>query len=130
MIILIRMDPQRQTPMYLFLSHLSFCDLCYSTTIGPKMLVDLLAKNKPIPFYGCALQFSIACTFADSECLLLAVMAYDQYKAVKQPLALCSQHVQQGVLPAHAWGFPGGDNSFSDTHSINILFMLLWVKCD
>ena len=80
------MDPQRQTPMYLFLSHLSFCDLCYSTTIGPKMLVDLSAKNKPIPFYGCALQFSIACTFADSECLLLAVMAYDRYSAVSSPL--------------------------------------------
>ncbi|KAF4011982.1 hypothetical protein G4228_003130 [Cervus hanglu yarkandensis] len=86
MIILIRMDPQLQTPMYLFLSHLSFCDLCYSTAVGPKMLVDLLAKNKPIPFYGCALQFLIACTFADSECLLLAVMAYDWYKTVRSPL--------------------------------------------
>ena len=43
MIILIRMDPQLHTPMYFFLSHLSFCDLCYSTAIGPKMLVDLLA---------------------------------------------------------------------------------------
>ncbi|XP_005701941.2 PREDICTED: olfactory receptor 5W2-like [Capra hircus] len=86
MIILIRMDPQLQTPMYFFLSHLSFCDLCYSTAIGPKMLVDLLAKNKPIPFYGCALQFLIACTFADSECLLLAVMAYDRYRAISRPL--------------------------------------------
>ena len=86
MIILIRMDPQLQTPMYFFLSHLSFCDLCYSTAIGPKMLVDLLAKNKPIPFYGCALQFLVACTFADSECLLLAVMAYDRYRAISSPL--------------------------------------------
>ena len=86
MIILIRMDPQLQTPMYFFLSHLSFCDLCYSTAIGPKMLVDLLAKNKRIPFYGCALQFLVACTFADSECLLLAVMAYDRYKAISSPL--------------------------------------------
>ncbi|XP_055278423.1 olfactory receptor 5W2-like [Moschus berezovskii] len=86
MIILIRMDPQLQTPMYFFLSHLSFCDLCYSTAIGPRMLADLLAKNKPIPFYGCALQFLIACTFADSECLLLAVMAYDRYKAISSPL--------------------------------------------
>ena len=86
MIILIRMDPQVQMPMYFFLSHLCFCDLCYSTAIGPKMLVDLLAKNKPIPFYGCALQFLVACTFADSECLLLAVMAYDRYKAISSPL--------------------------------------------
>ena len=80
--------------------------------------------------YGCALQFLVFCIFADSECLLLAVMAYDQYKVVKQPLALCSQHVQQGVLPAHAWGFPGGDTSFSGTHAISIPFVFLWVKCD
>ena len=81
-------------------------------------------------FHGCALQFLVFCIFANSECLLLAVMAYDQYKAVKQSLALCSQHVQQGVLLAHAWGFPGRDNSFSDTHTISIPFMFLWVKCD
>ncbi|XP_057585007.1 olfactory receptor 5W2-like [Hippopotamus amphibius kiboko] len=86
MIILIRMDRQLHTPMYFFLSHLSFCDLCYSTAIGPKMLVDLFAKNRSIPFYGCALQFLIFCTFADSECLLLAVMAYDRYKAISNPL--------------------------------------------
>ncbi|CAI9153579.1 unnamed protein product [Rangifer tarandus platyrhynchus] len=86
MITLIRMDPQLHTPMYFFLSHLSFCDLCYSTAIGPKMLVDLFAKIKSIPFYGCALQFLVFCIFVDSECLLLAVMAYDRYKAVSSPL--------------------------------------------
>uniref|UniRef100_A0A8D1W5N1 Olfactory receptor n=1 Tax=Sus scrofa TaxID=9823 RepID=A0A8D1W5N1_PIG len=86
MITLIRMDPQLHTPMYFFLSHLSFCDLCYSTAVGPKMLVDLLAKNKAIPFYGCALQFLILCIFVDAECLLLAVMAYDRYKAISNPL--------------------------------------------
>ena len=72
--------------MYFFLSHLSFCDLCYSTAIGPKMLVDLFAKNKSISFCGCALQFLGFCTFVDSECLLLAVMAYDRYKAISSPL--------------------------------------------
>ncbi|XP_006877975.1 PREDICTED: olfactory receptor 5W2-like [Chrysochloris asiatica] len=86
MIFLIRMDSQLQTPMYFFLSHLSFCDLCYSTAIGPKMLVDLFAKNKSIPFIGCAMQFFTFCIFADSECLLLAVMAFDRYKAISNPL--------------------------------------------
>ncbi|XP_064144178.1 olfactory receptor 5W2-like [Loxodonta africana] len=86
MIILIKMDSQLQTPMYFFLSHLSFCDLCYSTAIGPKTLVDLLTKDKSISFYGCALQFFIFCVFADSECLLLAVMAFDRYKAISNPL--------------------------------------------
>ncbi|XP_004708552.1 olfactory receptor 5W2-like [Echinops telfairi] len=86
MITLIRMDAQLQTPMYFFLSHLSFCDLCYSSAIGPKMLVDLFAKNKTIPFMGCALQFYTFCMFADFEFLLLAVMAFDRYQAISNPL--------------------------------------------
>nr|XP_006997625.1 olfactory receptor 5W2-like [Peromyscus maniculatus bairdii] len=86
MIILIRVDSQLHTPMYFFLSNLSFCDLCYSTAIGPKMLVDLLAEEKSIPMVGCALQFLTFCVFADSECLLLAVMAFDRYQAINNPL--------------------------------------------
>ncbi|XP_003423295.2 olfactory receptor 5W2-like [Loxodonta africana] len=86
MIILIRMDSQLHTPMYFFLSHLSFSDFCYSTAVGPRMLVDLLTKDKSISFLGCALQFFIFCIFTDSECLLLAVMAFDRYKAISNPL--------------------------------------------
>ncbi|XP_057364157.1 olfactory receptor-like protein OLF2 [Manis pentadactyla] len=85
MIILIRMDSRLHMPIYFFLSHLSFSDLCYSTAVGPRMLVGFIAKNKSISFCGCALQFLIFCTFADSECLLLAVMAFDWYKAISNP---------------------------------------------
>ncbi|XP_010614520.1 olfactory receptor 5W2 [Fukomys damarensis] len=86
MIILIRVDSRLHTPMYVFLSHLSFSDLCYSNAVGPKMLVDLLAENRSIPFIGCALQFFIFCVFTDAECVLLAVMAFDRYKAISSPL--------------------------------------------
>ncbi|XP_072483727.1 olfactory receptor 5W2-like [Notamacropus eugenii] len=86
MIILIRIDPHLHLPMYFFLSHMSFCDLCYSTAIGLKMLVDFYAKDKSISFIGCALQFYFFCSFADSECLLLAVMALDLYVAISNPL--------------------------------------------
>ncbi|XP_048216238.1 olfactory receptor 5W2-like [Perognathus longimembris pacificus] len=86
MITLIRMDAQLHTPMYIFLSHLSFSDLCYSTAVGPKMLLDLISKNKSIPFAGCALQLFIFCMFTDAECMLLAVMALDRYKAISNPL--------------------------------------------
>ncbi|KAB0368781.1 hypothetical protein FD755_019815 [Muntiacus reevesi] len=86
MITLIRMDPQLHTPMYFFLSHLFFCDLCCSTAIDPKMLVDLLTKQRSISFYDCALQFLVFSKFIDCECLLLAVMTYDQYKAISSPL--------------------------------------------
>ncbi|XP_052038849.1 olfactory receptor 5W2-like [Apodemus sylvaticus] len=86
MITLIRMDPQLHTPMYFFLSHLSFSDLCYSTAVGPRMLVDLVAEKHSIPFIGCFLQLLFVCIFIDVECMLLAVMAFDRYKAISKPL--------------------------------------------
>uniref|UniRef100_A0A8C6H5W5 Olfactory receptor n=1 Tax=Mus spicilegus TaxID=10103 RepID=A0A8C6H5W5_MUSSI len=86
MIILIRMNSQLHTPMYFFLSHLSFSDICYSTAVGPKMLVGLIFKNNSIPFIDCAVQFFIFCIFTDAECVLLAVMAFDRYKAISNPL--------------------------------------------
>ena len=94
MIILVRKDSQLHTLVYFFLSHLSFSDLCYATAIGPKMLVGFIAKNKSIPLYDCARQFLIFSTFVDSECLLLAVMAFDQYKVIGSP---CST---QSTCPA------------------------------
>ncbi|EDL79401.1 olfactory receptor 586 (predicted) [Rattus norvegicus] len=86
MIVLIKLDSQLRTPMYFFLCHLSFSDICYSTAVGPKMLVDLLTKCKSISFGGCALQFFFTCIFIDAECVLLAVMAFDRYKAISNPL--------------------------------------------
>ncbi|XP_037377438.1 olfactory receptor 5W2-like [Talpa occidentalis] len=86
LIFLIRMDSQLHTPMYFFLSQLSFYDLCYSTAVGPKTLVNLISTNKSIPFFGCALQFFVFCFFIDSECVLLAVMAFDRYQAISNPL--------------------------------------------
>ncbi|XP_007643901.1 olfactory receptor 5W2-like [Cricetulus griseus] len=85
MITLIRMDPQLHTPMYFFLSHLSFSDLCYSTAVGPKMLIGLLGENS-ISFVSCFLQLLVVSIFIDVECLLLAVMAFDRYKAISNPL--------------------------------------------
>ncbi|XP_052037227.1 olfactory receptor 5W2-like [Apodemus sylvaticus] len=86
MIILIRKNPQLHTPMYFFLSHLSFSDICYSTAVGPKMLVGLMTKSNSITFIGCAMQFFTFCIFTDAECVLLAVMAFDRYKAISNPL--------------------------------------------
>ncbi|XP_006092134.1 olfactory receptor 5W2-like [Myotis lucifugus] len=86
MILLINMDPSLHTPMYYFLSNLSFCDVCYSSTISPKMLVDFLSEQKNIPYNLCAIQMYFFGAFADVECLMLAVMAYDRYVAICNPL--------------------------------------------
>ncbi|XP_003802445.1 olfactory receptor 5I1 [Otolemur garnettii] len=86
LMLLIRIDPHLQTPMYFFLSNLSFADLCYSSVIVPKMLVNFLSENKSISYYGCALQFYFFCAFADTESFILAAMAYDRYVAICNPL--------------------------------------------
>ncbi|XP_004585368.2 olfactory receptor 5I1 [Ochotona princeps] len=86
LILLIRADPHLQTPMYFFLSNLSLVDLCYSSVIIPKMLIDFLSENKTISYHGCALQFYFFCTFADTESFILAAMAYDRYVAICNPL--------------------------------------------
>ncbi|XP_039390481.1 olfactory receptor 1038-like [Mauremys reevesii] len=86
MILLITIDPGLHTPMYFFLSNLSFCDLCYSTIISPKMLLNFLAKRKSISYIACAVQMNLSVVFTDVECLLLALMAYDRYVAICNPL--------------------------------------------
>ncbi|XP_043313197.1 olfactory receptor-like protein OLF2 [Cervus canadensis] len=86
MILLIKVDPRLHTPMYYFLSNLSFCDICYSSTISPKMLADFLSEQKRIPYDVCAIQMYFFGAFADVECLMLAVMAYDRYIAICNPL--------------------------------------------
>ncbi|XP_008065353.1 olfactory receptor 5W2-like [Carlito syrichta] len=86
MILLIKMDPRLHTPMYYFLSNLSFCDVCYSSTVSPKMLSDFLSEKKRIPYNLCAIQMYLFGAFADVECLMLSVMAYDRYIAICNPL--------------------------------------------
>ncbi|XP_005885164.1 PREDICTED: olfactory receptor 5D13-like [Myotis brandtii] len=86
MIMIIRTSPQLHTPMYFFLSHLSFVDFCYSTTITPKLLENLVVEERTISFPGCIMQFFLACLFAVAETFMLAVMAYDRFVAVCSPL--------------------------------------------
>ncbi|XP_073924156.1 olfactory receptor 5L1-like isoform X2 [Castor canadensis] len=86
MVALIQVSSQLHTPMYFFLSHLSFVDFCYSSVIVPKMLANILNKNKAISFLECMVQFYLFCTCVISDVFLLAVMAYDRFVAICNPL--------------------------------------------
>ncbi|XP_002709007.1 olfactory receptor 5G25-like [Oryctolagus cuniculus] len=86
MITIIWIDSRLHTPMYFFLSHLSFVDVCSSSAIGPKMLTDIFVEKKAISFFGCAAQISFFGQFVVTECFLLASMAYDRYIAICKPL--------------------------------------------
>ncbi|XP_043326444.1 olfactory receptor 1L8-like [Cervus canadensis] len=77
-------DPQLHTPMYFFLSVLSFTDICFTTTIVPRMLVNFLS-HKTISYAGCLTQMYFIYALGNTDSCLLAVMAYDRYVAICDP---------------------------------------------
>ncbi|KAM6151602.1 olfactory receptor 8A1-like [Rhynchocyon petersi] len=83
---LIVVSPRLHTPMYFFLSNLSFLDFCYSSVTVPKMLMGFFSDYQTISFFGCMAQTSFFVIFAVTEFFLLASMAYDRYVAVCNPL--------------------------------------------
>ncbi|XP_046494102.1 olfactory receptor 2D2-like [Equus quagga] len=83
---LVQVDSQLHTPMYFFLFNLSLADLCFSTNIIPQTLAHLLSKKKLISFTRCAAQLLLFLIFGCTQCALLAVMSYDRYVAIGNPL--------------------------------------------
>lgn len=82
----IRTDHSLHVPMYFFLSVLSFSELCYSLSIIPNMLANLLRDKNTISFIGCALQMCVFLGFGCTNCMLLVVMGYDRYVSICKPL--------------------------------------------
>ncbi|KAM6164258.1 olfactory receptor 1E5-like [Rhynchocyon petersi] len=85
-IVLIQLDSHLHTPMYLFLSNLSFSDLCFSSVTMPKLLQNMQSHDHSIPYAGCLTQMYFFLFFGDLESFLLVAMAYDRYVAICFPL--------------------------------------------
>lgn len=80
------LDSKLHNPMYFFLSHLSFLDLCFTSSIVPQLLVNLGSSDKSITYGGCVVQLYVSLALGSTECVLLAIMSYDRYVAVCRPL--------------------------------------------
>ncbi|XP_014635323.1 PREDICTED: olfactory receptor 1052-like [Ceratotherium simum simum] len=120
MIILIWLNAQLHTPMYFFLSNLSFCDICYSTVFAPKMLVNFLSKHKSSTFSGCVLQSFFFLGYVTTEGILLSMMAYDRYVAIVNPLLYTVVMTQMVCIWMVLASYSGGlINSL--THTVGLL---------
>ncbi|XP_041429903.1 olfactory receptor 5B21-like [Xenopus laevis] len=86
LIIVVRINEQLQTPMYFFLRNLSIIDICFSSTIVPRIIINTLSRDRSVSLLDCALQMFFHLAVGGTECLILAVMAYDRYAAICQPL--------------------------------------------
>ncbi|XP_036288819.1 olfactory receptor 1J1-like [Pipistrellus kuhlii] len=104
-ILLIRLDSRLHTPMYFFLSHLAFTDVCFSSVTVPKMLTNMQTQNLSIPYKGCVSQTYFFILFADLDSFLITSMAYDRYVAICHPLqytTIMSQNICI-MLVAGSW---------------------------
>ena len=85
-IMLILMDYRLHSPMYFFLSNLSFSEVLTTTCAVPKMLAGFLSDRKSISFGGCFTQSYFYFLSGCTEFILFAVMSYDRYVAICCPL--------------------------------------------
>uniref|UniRef100_A0A8C6RBY7 Olfactory receptor n=1 Tax=Nannospalax galili TaxID=1026970 RepID=A0A8C6RBY7_NANGA len=90
LIVLIRMDSHLHTPMYFFLSNLSFIDLCYVTCTVPQMLSDFFQEKQTVSFVSCTIQNFIFSTMGLGESCLMTAMAYNRYAAICNSLLYSS----------------------------------------
>ncbi|KFO21764.1 olfactory receptor 1052 [Fukomys damarensis] len=119
MILLIQISPKLSTPMYFFLSCLSFVDACYSSVIAPKLLITLLVVRETISFSGCIIQHLFFGVFITTEGFLLSVMAYDRYVAIANPL-LYNMAMSRRKCVALAVGSYTGGLINSLTHTVSL----------
>lgn len=85
-VVLTLIDPALHIPMYFFLRNLSFTEVCYTLVIVPQMLANFLDKSRSVSLTACAAQMYFFIAFGGAECFLLALMAYDRYMAICNPL--------------------------------------------
>ncbi|KAB0388331.1 hypothetical protein FD755_003287 [Muntiacus reevesi] len=85
-ILTVSSDSHLHTPMYFFLSNLSFVDICFISTTIPKMLWNVQTQSKVITYEGCITQIYFFLLFAVLDIFLLTVMAYDRFVAICHPL--------------------------------------------
>ncbi|XP_045353014.1 olfactory receptor 7A10-like [Leopardus geoffroyi] len=86
MILAIITDSCLHTPMYFFLSNLSFSDICFTSTTVPKMLLNIQTQSRAISYEGCLSQMYFFMLFGGLDHFLLTVMAYDRFMAICHPL--------------------------------------------
>ncbi|XP_049636682.1 olfactory receptor 4P4-like [Suncus etruscus] len=104
-IISIHCSPLYHQPMYYFLIYLSSIDICYTSTVTPKLIADLLVERKIISYGNCMLQILTLHFFGGTEVFILTAMAYDRYVAICKPLQymLIMNRTKCNLLLLAAW---------------------------
>ncbi|XP_008848182.2 olfactory receptor 10AG1-like [Nannospalax galili] len=121
-VLITRVDSTLQTPMYFFLGYFSFSEMCYVSVTLPRMLFNLATQRRTISFTACATQMCFTLILGATECFLLAVMAYDRYVAIcnplRYPLLMNPRVCTQLVVGSWVCGIPGQVGQTSQIFSV------------
>ncbi|XP_036117739.1 olfactory receptor 1L4 [Molossus molossus] len=112
-ILVIYSNSQLHTPMYFFLSNLSFMDICFITVIVPKMLANFLSETKSISYVGCLVQMYFFMAFVNTDSYLLASMAIDRLIAICNPF-----HYDVVMNPRRCLHLLLGSSTISHLHAL------------
>ncbi|XP_036594357.1 olfactory receptor 13C7-like [Trichosurus vulpecula] len=117
-------DSHLHTPMYFFLSNLSFLDICYTTSSVPLILDSFLTPRKTISFSSCAIQMFLSFAMGATECMLLSMMAFDRYVAICNPLryAVIMRKTAYVSLAALSWTAGAVDSIVQTSLAVQLPF--------
>ncbi|XP_030042545.1 olfactory receptor 1509-like [Microcaecilia unicolor] len=130
----IYLDSHLHSPMYFFLSHLSFLDLSLSTVTVPKYIVNFIRRSQTISFNECVTQLFFFHFIGGAECFHLTLMAYDRYVAICNPLRYTTIMNRQvcillvvsvwvgGLFHGFGQAFPATQLPFCGPNEINHFF--------
>uniref|UniRef100_A0A8D2FJP3 Olfactory receptor n=1 Tax=Theropithecus gelada TaxID=9565 RepID=A0A8D2FJP3_THEGE len=108
-VVITLMNRRLHTPMYYFLRNVAVLEIWFTSVIFPKVLTNILTGYKTISLPGCFLQSFLYFLLGTTEFFLLAVMSFDRYVAICNPLryatTMCQRVCVQLVLCSWMTGF-------------------------
>ncbi|XP_053119749.1 olfactory receptor 8H3-like [Hemicordylus capensis] len=123
-LMVIRSNRHLSSPMYFFLSHLSFLDVCFSSVTLPRVLMNF-STDKTISYNGCIAQMFFVIFTGCTEIFILTAMAYDRYAAICKPF-----YYVQIMNPAFCRGLVGSAWGIGFIHGlVNSLPVLKLMFC-
>ncbi|XP_073422743.1 olfactory receptor 5F1-like [Dendrobates tinctorius] len=127
LIVAVRISPTLHSPMYFFLTNLSFIDICFSSSIVPVLLMNTISKDTSISLLGCVAQMYISLTLGGTECIILAFMAYDRFAAICRPLHYNT--IMSKTLSFSLAGLSWSVGIVNSIVQVTLIFQLSFCKC-
>ncbi|XP_031433539.1 olfactory receptor 4E1-like [Clupea harengus] len=104
-VVIIIAERSLHEPMYLLFCNLSVNDILGNTILIPRVLLDIVSKERLISYGACVTQAFFSHTYGSASHTILIIMAIDRYVAICNPLRYSAIMTAKAVvtLSVSAW---------------------------